>query len=70
MEVKLQQQLDSGAEGMLQGVLVTCLICLIRLSGQSKCWVVGKLLIALWTFCLGSGEEKGKSVYSPSISFT
>ncbi len=62
--------LNSGAEDMLHGVLVTCLIRLIRSLGQSKCWVVGKLLIASRMFCLGSGEEKGKSVYSPSILFT
>ncbi len=47
----------------------TCLMQEIMLSGQSKCWV-GSLLMALWTFCSGSGKLRGRSVYSPSILFT
>jgi hypothetical protein len=52
--------LNSGTEGVLQGVPITCLMQAINLLGQSKCWVVVKLFIASRTLCLRSGE-KGKS---------
>ena len=63
--------LNSGAEGVLHGVPMTCLMRSIKSLGQSKRFSVFVGMLETSSRCSGSaGVETGKLLNSPSISVT
>ena len=63
--------LNSGAEGVLHSVPMTCLMRSIKSLGQSKHFSVLVGMLEMSSRCSGSaGIETGKLLNSPSISIT